>query len=73
MVLGRKEVCKRLQKLQIRTGLSSSRSHVATPILVILPLMEGFGYSKKLEIEKANLSGVRGEGVGLIYSTYLPN
>ena len=34
--------------------------------------MEGFGYSIKLGIEKANLEAFRGEGVGLIYSTYLP-
>ena len=34
--------------------------------------MEGFGYSRKLGIEKANLEAFRGEGVGLIYFTYLP-
>ena len=34
--------------------------------------MEGFGYSRKLGIEKANLESLRGEGVGLIYFTYLP-
>ena len=33
--------------------------------------MEGFEYFKKLGIEKANLEEFRGEGVELIYSTYI--
>ena len=45
-------------------------------ILAILLLIKGFGYSKKLGIEKATVRGVweefRGKGVGLMYSTYLP-
>ena len=41
-------------------------------ILAILPLMEGFEYFKKLGIEKADLEEFRGEGVELIYATYLP-